>query len=146
MHASLPRRFCHPQIDTQVAGYSTVYSVPNATHTFTFITVKVCGLRRRPWLSWLALRSQPWLRAGLWPHGSTIPARCSIRDAHAVLEQRAVLISLCVSWCIVLSPHQHSGYCLSKVLRCAWRCSNGMNNRQRNNHNACGKHDDASHA
>ncbi len=37
----------HPwTIDNQVAGYATVYSVPNATHPFTFITVKVCVCSR----------------------------------------------------------------------------------------------------
>ena len=31
------------QLDNQVAGYATVYTVPNASHPFTFITVKGSG-------------------------------------------------------------------------------------------------------
>jgi carboxypeptidase C (cathepsin A) len=31
------------QVDNQVGGYATVYSVPNATHNFQFVTVKGSG-------------------------------------------------------------------------------------------------------
>lgn len=34
----------HPWLlNNQVGGYATVYTVPNASHTFTFITVKGSG-------------------------------------------------------------------------------------------------------